>query len=41
LGPLCERLTLVSLIQCGHYPMQEAPPLLVTTVERFLCGEPA
>lgn len=22
--------------QCGHYPMQEPPPLLVTHVERFV-----
>jgi 3-oxoadipate enol-lactonase len=27
---------LVSLDDCGHYPMQEQPPLLATLVERFL-----
>jgi len=36
LGPLCERLTIAPLADVGHYPMQEAPPLLVTTIERFL-----
>jgi pimeloyl-ACP methyl ester carboxylesterase len=36
LGPLCERLTVTPLADVGHYPMQEAPPLLVTTIERFL-----
>ena len=36
LGPLCERLTVAPLADVGHYPMQEAPPLLVTIVERFL-----
>lgn len=36
LGPLCEQLTIAPLADVGHYPMQEAPPLLVTTIERFL-----
>ena len=27
---------LVSLGECGHYPMQEQPPLLATLIERFL-----
>lgn len=39
LGPLCERLTVVPIADSGHYPMQEAPPLLATLVERFLRGE--
>ncbi len=39
LAPLCERLTVVPIIDSGHYPMQEAPPLLVTIVERFLAGD--
>ena len=39
LSPLCEQLTVSSIAQCGHYPMQEAPPLLVTLVERFLVGD--
>lgn len=36
LRPLCERLSIAPLAEVGHYPMQEAPPLLVTTLERFL-----
>lgn len=36
LTPLCERLEVAPLADCGHYPMQEAPPLLVAIVERFL-----
>lgn len=36
LAPLCERLSVTPLADCGHYPMQEAPPLLVAIVERFL-----
>ncbi len=31
---------LVSLSECGHYPMQEQPPLLATLIERFLSEEP-
>ena len=27
---------LVSLGECGHYPMQEQSPLLATLIERFL-----
>lgn len=40
LAPLATNLAVVPLADCGHYPMQEAPPLLVTIVERFLGGEP-
>ncbi len=36
LAPVCERLTVTPLVDCGHYPMQEAPPLLVAIIERFL-----
>jgi pimeloyl-ACP methyl ester carboxylesterase len=35
-SPLCERLRVAPLADSGHYPMQESPPLLVTTIERFL-----
>ena len=38
LGPLCPRLEVVPLPRCGHYPMQEAPPLLAATLGRFLRG---
>lgn len=38
LSPLCKQLVVSSIADCGHYPMQEAPPLLVTIVERFLAG---
>ena len=41
LAPLCERLVVTPLVDCGHYPMQEAPPLLVTILERFLAGAAA
>ncbi len=36
LSPLCEHLEVVPLADAGHYPMQEMPPLLVATIERFL-----
>jgi pimeloyl-ACP methyl ester carboxylesterase len=36
LTPLCDQLTVLPLADCGHYPMQEMPPLLVAHVERFL-----
>jgi hypothetical protein len=38
LGPLCDRLAVSPLADCGHYPMQEMPPLTVALVERFLAG---
>ena len=39
-GPLCSDLTVAPLADCGHYPMQEAPPLLGALVQRFV-GEAA
>lgn len=36
LGPLCRQLEIASIPDCGHYPMQETPPRLVTLVEPFL-----
>jgi len=36
--PLYPNGRLVSLGECGHYPMQEQPPLLATLIERFLSG---
>lgn len=36
LAPLCDQLSVTPLSDSGHYPMQEAPPLTVATVERFL-----
>lgn len=39
LSPLCKQLTVTPLSQCGHYLMQEAPPLLVALVERFLTAD--
>ncbi len=36
LAPLCAELVVSPLADCGHYPMQEAPPLLVAILERFL-----
>lgn len=38
LKPLCEQLTVTSLADSGHYPMQEMPPLTVALVQRFLIG---
>ncbi len=35
LAPLCEP-TVIPLADCGHYPMQEMPPLVVAHLERFL-----
>jgi pimeloyl-ACP methyl ester carboxylesterase len=35
-APICERLTVTALADCGHYPMQEAPPLVVALTEQFL-----
>jgi 3-oxoadipate enol-lactonase len=39
LAPLCRQLAVVPLADCGHYPMQEAPPLLAAIIERFALGE--
>lgn len=39
LGALCDSLLVTPLADCGHYPMQEAPPLLVAIVERFVSAE--
>ncbi len=36
LSPLSEQLVVMPIADSGHYPMQEAPPLLVAIVERFL-----
>jgi 3-oxoadipate enol-lactonase len=41
LAPLCGDLEVTPLPSCGHYPMQEAPPLLVGIVERFLLTDAA
>ncbi len=38
LGPMCANLEIAPLADCGHYPMQEMPPLTVALVERFLAG---
>jgi 3-oxoadipate enol-lactonase len=38
LGPLCGHLVVTPLADSGHYPMQEAPPLTVALVERFLAS---
>jgi 3-oxoadipate enol-lactonase len=38
LGLLCERLVVTQIANCGHYPMQELPPLTVAILERFLSG---
>jgi pimeloyl-ACP methyl ester carboxylesterase len=36
LAPICENLSVTAIAISGHYPMQEAPPLLVTLIDRFL-----
>lgn len=36
LASLCPRLTVRRIACSGHYPMQEAPPLTYTVIERFL-----
>jgi pimeloyl-ACP methyl ester carboxylesterase len=38
LAPLCEEFEVIALGDCGHYPMQEMPPLTVALVERFLAA---
>jgi len=38
LKPISNNAVVVPLISCGHYPMQEAPPLVATLLERFLSG---
>ncbi len=34
--PFYPNARLVSFSECGHYPMQEQPPLLAAVIERFL-----
>ena len=36
LAPISERLDVVGIAGSGHYPMQEAPPLLCAIIQRFL-----
>lgn len=36
LAPLAEHLTVEPIVESGHYPMQETPPLFVAKLERFL-----
>jgi pimeloyl-ACP methyl ester carboxylesterase len=36
LAPLCPHLDTASIADCGHYPMQETPPLFTAIVQRFL-----
>lgn len=36
LSPLCSDLLVQQIAEAGHYPMQEAPPLTYTLMERFL-----
>jgi pimeloyl-ACP methyl ester carboxylesterase len=36
LESICKDLRVIGLADCGHYPMLEAPPLLVSILERFL-----
>jgi pimeloyl-ACP methyl ester carboxylesterase len=38
LAPLCTNLVVQPITESGHYPMQEAPPLTLTYVERFMAG---
>lgn len=38
LTPICPKLVVASIADSGHYPMQEVPPLLVATLERFLAS---
>ena len=38
LQPISTDVFVVPLVSCGHYPMQEAPPLVATLIERFLSG---
>lgn len=38
LSPLCSDLIVQPINDVGHYPMQEAPPLTYTLVERFLAS---
>lgn len=35
LTPICSKLEVVGLARCGHYPMEEQPPLTVSLVEGF------
>lgn len=39
LSPLVDRLEIAAIADSGHYPMQEAPPLTVSLIEKFLQGE--
>jgi 3-oxoadipate enol-lactonase len=36
LSSLCPKLTIASIVESGHYPMQETPPLFVATLQRFV-----
>lgn len=38
LAPLCPDLLVEKIAEAGHYPMQEAPPLTYTLIERFLAS---
>jgi 3-oxoadipate enol-lactonase len=39
-APLCDKLVVAALDDCGHYPMQELPPRTVALMERFLVAAP-